>query len=166
MEQYAYLAHHGVKGMKWGVRRYQNPDGTYTDAGRARYGKQAARKYYKINRLKRRQENTEDFDTYRRYDKKIRRVQTRYDRKTAGLTATDIDKGRLAVSSFRANARKVGTLSGLGTTAVGAAMIASGNFAGIPIAAIGLGASGASVKKLPYYQMESTMYKRRIANGG
>lgn len=29
-----YLAHHGVKGQKCGVRRYQNPDGSLTDEGR------------------------------------------------------------------------------------------------------------------------------------
>ena len=31
------LYHWGVKGMKWGVRRYQNVDGTLTDAGKKRY---------------------------------------------------------------------------------------------------------------------------------
>ena len=31
------IYHHGIKGQKWGVRRYQNPDGTLTAEGRARY---------------------------------------------------------------------------------------------------------------------------------
>lgn len=32
------LQHHGILGMKWGIRRYQNEDGSYTKAGRKRYG--------------------------------------------------------------------------------------------------------------------------------
>ena len=32
-----YLAHHGIKGQKWGVRRYQNEDGTLTAEGKKRY---------------------------------------------------------------------------------------------------------------------------------
>lgn len=34
---YGELKHWGVKGMKWGVRRYQNKDGSLTPAGRKRY---------------------------------------------------------------------------------------------------------------------------------
>lgn len=33
----AQLYHWGIKGMKWGVRRYQNSDGSLTPAGRKRY---------------------------------------------------------------------------------------------------------------------------------
>ena len=32
-----HLEHHGIIGMKWGVRRYQNKDGTLTNAGKKRY---------------------------------------------------------------------------------------------------------------------------------
>lgn len=39
------LQHWGTKGMKWGVRRYQNKDGTLTPAGKKRYAEE-------MNRLK------------------------------------------------------------------------------------------------------------------
>ena len=35
----SYLQHHGIKGMKWGVRRFRNEDGTLTEAGKKRYKK-------------------------------------------------------------------------------------------------------------------------------
>ena len=37
------LCHHGILGQKWGLRRYQNADGTLTDAGKTRYAKDVQR---------------------------------------------------------------------------------------------------------------------------
>lgn len=36
---YEELYHHGIKGQRWGVRRFQNPDGTLTEAGKKHYAK-------------------------------------------------------------------------------------------------------------------------------
>lgn len=44
-----YLQHFGILGMKWGVRRYENKDGTLTDAGKKRYNKE---QYINNNRKK------------------------------------------------------------------------------------------------------------------
>ena len=38
------LMHSGVKGQKWGVRRYQNSDGTLTEAGKRRYNRSYRKK--------------------------------------------------------------------------------------------------------------------------
>lgn len=38
MSSYAIIYHSGVKDMKWGVRRYQNADGSLTPLGRIHYG--------------------------------------------------------------------------------------------------------------------------------
>lgn len=43
-----YLAHSGIKGQKWGIRRYQNPDGTLTEEGKIRYGVSTERERKKI----------------------------------------------------------------------------------------------------------------------
>ena len=163
MTSNSYLMHHGIKGMHWGVRRYQNPDGTLTSQGKRRYSIQDARKYYKINRLQRAQEKTNDANKYYKLDKKIRRVQTRSDRKRADLSPEDINAGRQIVAKFRKNGRLSGMSITAAGTAAGMAILASNPKTkwAVPLAAVGGAAATARVgKKLPYYHMENRRYNQ------
>lgn len=62
------LQHWGIKGQKWGVRRYQNADGSLTPAGVKRYRNEAA----EIER----QLNTKNGTTAEDYEKTLNRVKT------------------------------------------------------------------------------------------
>lgn len=76
---YNYLQHHGTKGQRWGHRRYQNKDGSLTEAGKKRYARDAREKgynkqddsgtYYKTNNEGKNREDLEiDADRYVRED--------------------------------------------------------------------------------------------------
>jgi hypothetical protein len=65
MNNERYLVHHGILGQKWGVRRYQNYDGSLTPAGKARYDTSYGRgKDYKAKKKSLKEE-------YRRRNNKI-----------------------------------------------------------------------------------------------
>lgn len=59
-----YLQHHGILGQKWGIRRFQNPDGSLTAEGRRRYRLDANGKYVKRTRSER-----------KAYDKKLKQLE-------------------------------------------------------------------------------------------
>ena len=48
LENSSYLEHHGIKGQKWGVRRFQNADGSLTPDGKKRYGVDDRKVKYKV----------------------------------------------------------------------------------------------------------------------
>lgn len=64
-----YLEHHGIKGQKWGIRRFQNPDGSLTPAGEKRQQRLEARQQKKDERL-RKKRGVEDYAEVQELKKK------------------------------------------------------------------------------------------------
>lgn len=75
-----YLVHHGIKGQKWGVRRYQNEDGSLTPAGK----KRQARAEYRSAKAK-------ASDTYHKKSAEDD-IQIYADSRRGKITSTEADR--------------------------------------------------------------------------
>lgn len=163
-----YLMHHGIKGQKWGVRRFEDANGHLTLEGKRRYAVQDARKYYKINRLQRAREKTDNDKVKKALDVEIRRTKTRSDRKQALLSKKDIDIGREIVAKHRLNWAGANTAAKTVLTAAGAyALYKNPNTRALAPLAVAGGAAltYGSAKKIPYYFMENRRYKQSNEKG-
>lgn len=68
------LYHYGVKGQKWGVRRYQNPDGTLTPKGKARLNTYKEKEWKKVNKTRAKALSANDADTMRQIKKRQSKI--------------------------------------------------------------------------------------------
>lgn len=88
------LKHHGVKGMHWGVRRYQNPDGTLTAEGKKHLPRSMRKHYERESKLakesnnkfisKLHEDSAQAATTYKRYGRKNRDAFSRAITETYG----------------------------------------------------------------------------------
>lgn len=84
MWQYNYnneLMHYGVKGMKWGVRRYQNKDGSLTPAGKKRATKELNKELKKNKSMFKRDPELKVYSDRESYKKFFKKVVTNDDKK-------------------------------------------------------------------------------------
>lgn len=110
------LWHYGIKGQKWGVRRYQNPDGTLTAAGKRRAAKEENRK---IREERKEARNNRRLMTDEELAARVRRLEQ--EKKLKTLTDEDISAGESAVKSF---------LKSTGTRILSAAAVGAAAYAG------------------------------------
>lgn len=137
-----YLAHHGIQGQKWGIRRYQNRDGSLTAEGRRRLGYGEPRKSLKQKisekRAERKARNTktpeqerEELKEYlRKHPKKLPKYNheltqeeaaeiinnINFDRRLKDIKKQEFDRGLDKIRTVTNTMQTVGSLINAGKT--------------------------------------------------
>lgn len=88
------LAHHGIKGQKWGVRRFQNTDGTRTAAGKQRYYDGSKREEKEALKREAINEYSKVIDSYNQAKKKSEEIWEEARAKYESLGPDDISRWR------------------------------------------------------------------------
>ena len=107
------LYHSGIKGMKWGIRRFQNEDGSLTEAGKKRYGKLVGKIQKEEQRIERYQNNVDrNANRYARAARKqarANRLQAKsarlHNKAVNGWLISDKKRAKLEVKSQRLAAK-------------------------------------------------------------
>lgn len=106
------LMHHGIKGQKWGVRRFQNADGTLTASGRKHYSEAVKKKYKQRIALTRDEANwygmKGDADQSEMFRKQLDELQAKSDAKAA-KTVDKIEKYSTKASKWEDKAANAKT---------------------------------------------------------
>lgn len=112
MSNNSELMHHGIKGQKWGVRRFQNKDGSLTSAGKAKSASDSANK----QKVADRKEDVKNRRTMSDADLKRKIERLKMERQLKDLTEEDISPGKKFVSEvLSSSGKKVATMAAAGT---------------------------------------------------